>query len=73
MSARATWVPPMADSAAVLAGITRRTRRLLQRPDPQPARAAGADEPAIFADASEGLSRANQNCSVAESIDRFRP
>jgi hydroxymethylglutaryl-CoA lyase len=28
---------------------------------------------AVFASASEGFSRANINCSVAESIDRFRP
>jgi hydroxymethylglutaryl-CoA lyase len=28
---------------------------------------------AVFASASEGFSRANINCSVAESIDRFKP
>lgn len=37
------------------------------------ARAAGAQVVAVFASASEGFSRANINCSVAESIDRFRP
>ena len=37
------------------------------------ARAAGATVIAVFASASEGFSRANINCSVAESIDRFRP
>jgi len=37
------------------------------------ARAAGARVIAVFASASEGFSRANINCSVAESIDRFRP
>jgi hydroxymethylglutaryl-CoA lyase len=37
------------------------------------ARAAGAKVIAVFASASEGFSRANINCSVAESIDRFRP
>jgi len=37
------------------------------------ARAAGAKVVAVFAAASEGFSRANINCSVAESIDRFRP
>jgi hydroxymethylglutaryl-CoA lyase len=37
------------------------------------AMAAGADEVAVFASASEGFSRANLNCSIAESFDRFRP
>src|SRR5271155_4771786 len=37
------------------------------------ARAAGAKVMAVFASASEGFSRANINCSVAESIERFRP
>src|SRR5229473_5496563 len=37
------------------------------------ARAAGARVIAVFASASEGFSRANINCSVAESIERFRP
>ena len=35
--------------------------------------AAGARVIAVFASASEGFSRANINCSVAESIERFRP
>jgi len=72
------WVPQMADGAAVLAGITRRpgvsyaalTPNLRGYTD---ARAAGADQAAVFAAASEGFSRANLNCTVAESIDRFRP
>ena len=37
------------------------------------AHAAGAKVIAVFASASEGFSRANINCSIAESIDRFRP
>src|ERR1700749_2955315 len=37
------------------------------------ARAAGAQVIAVFASASEGFSRANINCSVAESIERFKP
>ena len=37
------------------------------------AKACGAKVIAVFASASEGFSRANINCSVAESIDRFRP
>jgi hydroxymethylglutaryl-CoA lyase len=35
--------------------------------------AAGAGVIAVFASASEGFSRANINCSVAESIERFKP
>lgn len=35
--------------------------------------AAGAKVVSVFASASEGFSRANINCSVAESIERFKP
>src|SRR5579872_5236962 len=37
------------------------------------ARAAGAKVIAVFGSASEGFSRANINCSVAEAIERFKP
>jgi hydroxymethylglutaryl-CoA lyase len=37
------------------------------------ARRAGARVIAVFGSASEGFSRANINCSVAESIERFKP
>jgi hydroxymethylglutaryl-CoA lyase len=37
------------------------------------ARSAGARVIAVFGSASEGFSRANINCSVAESIERFKP
>ena len=37
------------------------------------ARDAGARVIAVFGSASEGFSRANINCSVAESIERFKP
>jgi hydroxymethylglutaryl-CoA lyase len=37
------------------------------------ARANGAKVIAVFGSASEGFSRANINCSVAESIERFKP
>jgi hydroxymethylglutaryl-CoA lyase len=37
------------------------------------ARAAGARVIAVFGSASEGFSRANINCSIAESIERFKP
>ena len=72
------WVPQMADGAAVLAGITRRpgTRYAALTPNLQgfqAAFAAGVDEVAIFASASEGFSRANLNCTIAESLARFAP
>ena len=35
--------------------------------------AAGAKVVSVFAAASEGFSRANINCSIAESIERFKP
>src|SRR5690606_8503457 len=35
--------------------------------------AAQADEVVIFAAASEAFSQRNINCSIAESIERFRP
>jgi hydroxymethylglutaryl-CoA lyase len=37
------------------------------------AHAAGAEVVSVFAAASEGFSRANINCSIAESIERFKP
>jgi hydroxymethylglutaryl-CoA lyase len=37
------------------------------------AKAVDAKVIAVFASASEGFSRANINCSIAESIERFRP
>jgi hydroxymethylglutaryl-CoA lyase len=72
------WVPQMADGAEVMAGIRRApgVRYAALTPNLkgyEAARAARADEVAIFASASEGFSRANLNCSIAESIDRFRP
>lgn len=72
------WVPQMADSAAVLAAITRApgVRYAALVPNMTgfaAAVAARADEIAVFASASEGFSRANLNCSIAESLDRFRP
>jgi hydroxymethylglutaryl-CoA lyase len=71
-------VPQMADSGDVLARIARKpgVRYAALTPNLQGydrARAARADEIAIFASASEGFSRANLNCTIAESIDRFRP
>lgn len=70
------WVPQMADGAEVLAGITRTpgVRYAALTPNMRGydgARAAQADEIAIFASASEGFSKANLNASIMESLDRF--
>lgn len=72
------WVPQLADAAEVMAGISRAPGvgygaltpniRGLER-----ALDAKADWVAVFAAASEGFSRANLNCSIAESLERFRP
>ncbi|MGC9420555.1 MAG: hydroxymethylglutaryl-CoA lyase, partial [Rhodovulum sp.] len=72
------WVPQMADGAEVLAGITRApgVRYAALTPNIKGydrARAARADEIAIFGAASEGFSRANINATIAESLDRFAP
>ena len=72
------WVPQMADSSTVLAGITRApgVRYAALTPNMkgyEAARAAKADEVAIFASATEGFSKANLNATIAESLDRFRP
>tara|TARA_R110001599_G_scaffold351822_1_gene584815 strand:- start:149978 stop:150883 length:906 start_codon:yes stop_codon:yes gene_type:complete len=70
------WIPQMADSAAVFAGISRRegVRYAALTPNLQGferAVAAGADEVAIFAAASEAFSQKNINCSIADSLTRF--
>lgn len=72
------WVPQMADGAEVLSRILRTpgTRYAALTPNMrgyEGARAARADEVAIFASASEGFSRANLNCTIAESLARFAP
>ncbi|WP_170404340.1 hydroxymethylglutaryl-CoA lyase [Ruegeria arenilitoris] len=72
------WVPQMAGSAEVLAGITRApsVRYAALTPNMrgyEDALAAGADEIAVFASASEGFSKANINATIAESIERFVP
>ena len=72
------WVPQMADSAAVLAGIARIPEVSYVALTPnlrgfEDALAAGADEVAIFGSASEGFSKANINATIAESLARFRP
>jgi hydroxymethylglutaryl-CoA lyase len=71
------WVPQMATSTDVLAGITRQSGVSYAALTPnmrgfEGAIAAKADEVAIFGSASEGFSKANINASIAESLDRFR-
>jgi hydroxymethylglutaryl-CoA lyase len=72
------WVPQMADSQAVFAGITRRDHVTYSALVPnsqglERALTAGVKSVAIFGAASESFSRRNINCSIAESLDRFRP
>jgi len=71
-------VPQMADAAQVLRGIRRAAGTSYAALTPnlqgfESALEAGADEVAVFASASEGFSQKNINCSITESIDRFRP
>ncbi len=72
------WVPQMADTADVLAGLRRRPG--LRYPVLVPnlkglerALAAGVEEIAVFGAASETFTQRNINCSIAESLERFAP
>jgi len=76
------WVPQMADNAEVMAGIRRKpgVRYSVLTPNMQGLEAAMAaapelwpDEIVVFGAASEAFSQRNINCSIAESIERFRP
>jgi len=72
------WVPQMADHTEVLERIRRKPGVSYPVLTPnlkgfEAARAAGASEVAIFGAASEAFSRRNINCSIAESLERFRP
>jgi hydroxymethylglutaryl-CoA lyase len=72
------WVPPMATSAEVMAGIARKPGTIYSALTPnmqgfEAALAAKADEVVIFGAASEAFSQRNINCSIAESIARFEP
>lgn len=71
------WMPQMADTAAIFAGLSRRpgTRYPALVPNAkglEAALAAGVDEIAVFVSASEGFSRRNLGCSRAESLVRLR-
>jgi hydroxymethylglutaryl-CoA lyase len=72
------WVPQMADSEAVFAGLRRRNGVTYSALVPnlqglERAQAAGVQEIAVFGAASESFSRRNINCTIAESLERFRP
>ena len=71
------WVPQMATSMDVMAGITRKPGVIYSVLTPNmkgfdAALAARAGEVVIFGAASEAFSQKNINCSIAESIERFR-
>jgi hydroxymethylglutaryl-CoA lyase len=72
------WVPQMADNAEVMAGIQRQPGVCYSvlTPNLQGLEAAldsRPDEIVVFGAASEAFSQRNINCSISESIERFRP
>ena len=76
------WVPQMGDNAQVLAGIVRKpgVRYSVLVPNMKGLDAALSaprdrwpDEVVVFGAATEAFSRRNINCSIAESVERFRP
>jgi hydroxymethylglutaryl-CoA lyase len=72
------WIPQMADHTEVLERVRRKPGVSYPVLTPnlkgfEAARAAGATEVAIFGAASEAFSKKNINCSIAESLERFRP
>lgn len=72
------WVPQMGDAADVMAQVDRKdgVRYPVLVPNERGmdgALAAGVDEIAVFAAASESFSRKNINCSIDESLQRFAP
>ena len=72
------WVPQLADADCLLRQIRRRPGVSYAALTPNlkgldRAMEAGADEVAVFAAASETFSQKNINCSISESLERFRP
>ena len=75
------WVPQMADNAEVMRGVVRApgVRYSVLTPNLKGFEASVAepailpDEIVVFASASEAFSQRNINCSIEESIERFRP
>lgn len=70
-------IPQMVNSDQVLRGVSHLAGEfhvlVPNEKGYEASQAAGAKVIAVFASASEGFSRANINCSVAESIERFKP
>ncbi|GFO37414.1 hydroxymethylglutaryl-coa lyase [Plakobranchus ocellatus] len=71
------WVPQMSDHNEVMSKLIKRpgTRYSVLTPNLkgfQSAAAAGVEEVAIFGAASETFSKKNINCSIDESLERFR-
>jgi hydroxymethylglutaryl-CoA lyase len=72
------WVPQMAGSDEVFAHLPNNSKTLYAALAPnmrglERAMECGVKEVAVFAAASESFSQKNINCSIAESIDRFKP
>lgn len=72
------WIPQMADTAQVLAGLKRRSGVSYPVLVPnlkgfEAALAAGAGEIAVFGAASETFSQRNTNCSIEQGLERFAP
>lgn len=72
------WVPQMRDAPLVLERLHDLVGVRLSVLTPnlqgfERAMAAGAEEVAVFAAASETFSQKNINCSIAESLERFQP
>jgi hydroxymethylglutaryl-CoA lyase len=72
------WIPQMADHTEVLERIRKKPGVSYPVLTPnlkgfEAARAAGATEVAIFGAASESFSKKNINCSIDESLERFKP
>lgn len=72
------WVPQMADHHDIMKSLPETDDVMFPVLTPnlkgfEGALAGGAKEVAVFAAASESFSQKNINCSIAESIERFKP
>lgn len=72
------WVPQMADTDQVLAGISRQEGisypvLVPNEKGMEAALSSAVEEIAIFGAASESFSKKNINCSIEESLERFIP
>jgi hydroxymethylglutaryl-CoA lyase len=72
------WVPQMAGSDQVFAKLATDTNTIYAALVPnlrglERAMECGVKEVAVFAAASESFSQKNINCSIAESLERFKP